>query len=116
MIKIKFLPTLLRIFGLLRCIIAIISNTKKRDCTIAVPPIEALALPFHPNNNTVAHAVCIHVRQKRNEVLHTMGILCCNVLGKSFRICEIPIDQNKALKTPFSICPYPSHYTKGHIP
>ena len=32
---------------------------KKRDCTIAVPLFEALALPFVPNSNTVAHAVCI---------------------------------------------------------
>ena len=32
-----------------------------------------------------------------------MGILCCNVLDY-FWICEIPISQNKARKTPFSIC------------
>ena len=32
---------------------------KKRDCTIAVPLIEALVLPFVTNSNTVAHAVCI---------------------------------------------------------
>ena len=36
-----------------------IYTTKKRDCTIAVPPIEALVLPFYPNSNTVAHAVYI---------------------------------------------------------
>ena len=116
MIKIKLLPTLLRIFGLLRCIIAIISNTKKRDCTIAVPLVKALALPFHPNNNTEAHAVCIHVRLRVSRYYIPMGILCCNVLGKSLRTCEILTSQNKALKTPFSICPYPSHYAKGHIP
>gem|GEM_PF-5942331 len=34
-------------------------RTKKRDCTIAVPLIEALVLPFVTNSNTVAHAVCI---------------------------------------------------------
>ena len=35
------------------------SAQKKRDCTIAVPLIEALVLPFVTNSNTVAHAVCI---------------------------------------------------------
>ena len=43
-----------------------------------------------------------------------MGILCCNVLGKSFRICEIPIDQNKALKTPLYVLYLPT--PKEHIP
>ena len=37
-----------------------LDTTKKRDCTIAVPPIEALVLPFYPNSNTVAHAVRIY--------------------------------------------------------
>ena len=33
-------------------------QNKKRDCNLAVPLVEALVLPFVPNNNTVAHAVC----------------------------------------------------------
>ena len=33
--------------------------TKKRDCNLAVPLLEALVLPFVPNSNTEAHAVCI---------------------------------------------------------
>ena len=38
-------------------------TTKKRDCTIAVPHSKALVLPFVPNNNTEAHAVCTpHMR------------------------------------------------------
>ena len=34
-----------------------------------------------------------------------MSISCCNVLD-NYWICEIPDSQNKALKTPFSICPH----------
>ena len=34
-------------------------HTKKRDCNVAVPLIEALVLPFVTNSNTIAHAVCI---------------------------------------------------------
>ena len=41
--------------------ISIYNTTKKRDCTIAVPRFEALVLPFVPNNNTEAHAVCIYM-------------------------------------------------------
>ena len=46
-------------------------HTKKRDCTIAVPLVEALVLPFHPNNNTEAHAVCTNARTMRVHYLHT---------------------------------------------
>ena len=45
---------------------------RKRDCTIAVPLIEALALPFVPNSNTVAHAVCISY--KGTQYAHAMYI------------------------------------------
>ena len=48
---------------------------KKRDCNLAVPLVEALVLPFHPNNNTVAHAVCINARTMRVHYLHTNGHL-----------------------------------------
>ena len=37
----------------------IMTQQKKRDCTIAVPLTEALVLPFVTNSNTVAHAVYI---------------------------------------------------------
>ena len=35
-------------------------TTKKRDCNLAVPRIEALVLPFVTNSNTVAHAIYIY--------------------------------------------------------
>ena len=37
-----------------------IYTTKKRDCNLAVPHIEALVLPFVTNSNTVAHAIYIY--------------------------------------------------------
>ena len=40
----------------------IMTQQKKRDCTIAVPLTEALVLPFVTNSNTVAHAVYIIMR------------------------------------------------------
>ena len=55
---------------------------KKRDCTIAVPLTEALVLPFVPNNNTEAHAVCTYIRDNtRTLIIYTpWASLCCNVL------------------------------------
>jgi hypothetical protein len=48
------------------------NTTKKRDCTIAVPLFEALVLPFVPNNNTEAHAVCITERvRERVHLVYT---------------------------------------------
>lgn len=55
---------------------------KKRDCIIAVPLSEALALPSIPNNNTVAHAVCIYVRM-RVPSIHTNG----HLVSRCFGIC-----------------------------
>ena len=55
-------------------------HTKKRDCNLAVPLVEALVLPFVPNSNTVAHAVCTNARNMRVLYYIPMGILCCNVL------------------------------------
>ena len=51
---------------------------KKRDCNLAVPLIEALVLPFVPNNNTEAHAVCIctHIRVPLNTY-HRASLLRC---------------------------------------
>jgi hypothetical protein len=53
---------------------------KKRDCIIAVPLIEALALPSHQNSNTVAHAVCIGTPYGRTN-LHTLSILVSHCFG-----------------------------------
>ncbi len=39
-----------------------IYTNKKRDRNLAVPLIEALVLPFVPNNNTEAHAEYVHAR------------------------------------------------------
>ena len=50
---------------------------KKRDCTIAVPHSEALVLPFHPNNNTEAHAVCICAYAIRVHYLYTYQWASC---------------------------------------
>ena len=52
-----------------------IGTIKKRDCNLAVPLVEALVLPFHPNSNTVAHAVCTNARTMRVHYLHTNGHL-----------------------------------------
>ncbi len=54
---------------------------KKRDCTIAVPLIEALVLPFVTNSNTVAHAVCINARNVRVHYLHTNEHLVSQCFG-----------------------------------
>ncbi len=54
---------------------------KKRDCNLAVPLIEALVLPFVPNSNTVAHAVCMNARTMRVHYLHTNGHLVLQCFG-----------------------------------
>ena len=55
---------------------------KKRSCTIAVPPTQALVLPFNPNSNTEAHALCIYVRYARTRVhIYVMSILVSQCFG-----------------------------------
>ena len=81
-----------------------IGTIKKRDCNLAVPLSEALVLPFVPNSNTVAHAVCMNARTMRVHYLHTNGHLVLQCFGTLW-IYQIPDSQNKARKTPFSICP-----------
>ena len=61
-------------------------HTKKRDCTVAVPLNEALALPLYPNSNTEAHAdmyAHIHTLMVRMEIdIHIPRTSkCCNALG-----------------------------------
>ena len=56
-------------------------HTKKRDCNLAVPLVEALVLPFVPNSNTVAHAVCTNARTTRVHYLHTNGHLVLQCFG-----------------------------------
>ena len=56
-------------------------TNKKRDCNLAVPLIEALVLPFVPNSNTVAHAVCMNARTMRVHYLHTNGHLVLQCFG-----------------------------------
>ena len=56
-------------------------QTKKRDCNLAVPHSEALVLPFHPNSNTEAHAVCTNARNVRVHYLHTNGHLVSQCFG-----------------------------------
>ena len=48
-----------------------IIQQKKRDCNLAVPLFEALVLPLHQNNNTVAHAVCTSIRKYARTLLYT---------------------------------------------
>ena len=44
---------------------------KKRSCTIAVPPTQALVLPFNPNSNTEAHALCIYEGTRELAYIYT---------------------------------------------
>ena len=47
------------IWEIIKKFIYVTEQTKKRDCYLAVPLIEALALPVNPNSNTEPHSVCI---------------------------------------------------------
>ena len=57
-----------------------ITQHKKRDRTIAVPLFKALVLPFNPNNNTEAHAVCIYARLHA-RLIHTNEHLVSQCFG-----------------------------------
>ena len=79
-------------------------HRKKRDCNLAVPRIEALALPFYLNKQHRAHAACIYTRiHAYLIVIHTNEHPCAAMFWIKVRICEIPIRQNKARKTPFTM-------------
>ena len=96
------MPTLHRIFSCLRLLmiaLLFIAYTKKRDCTVAVPLHEALALPIIPNKQhrsprryvrTRTPALIIGVRIwiyiSRG---HQNAAMCWN----NVRICEIPCSQ-----------------------
>ena len=71
-------------------------------------------IAFNPNNNTEAHAVCTNARIMRVHYLHTNGHLVLQCFGLFMNLPD-SMCQNKARKTPFSICPV-SYPPERHIP
>ena len=79
-------------------------HTKKRDCTVAVPLLEAFALPNHIEQQREAHAdmyeriytfivhmiIDIHIPRTSYVAMFCYG----------FESCEVSRNQNKALMTP----------------
>ena len=94
-----------------------IYTKRKRDCNLAVPPIEALVLPFVKNSNTVAHAACIlynKVHATRVHVYtyhrHLSVAMFCNVL----KFTRFRLTKTKRVRR-YSLCPYPTTLI-GHFP
>ena len=87
-------------------------TNKKRDCTVAVPLLEAFALPNHIEQQREAHAdmyediytfivhmvIDIHIPRTSYVAMFCYG----------YESCEVSRNQNKALLTPL-LCLQPPH-------
>ena len=71
-------------------------------------------IAFNPNNNTEAHAVCIYAYAHTYLIIHTYGHLVSHCFGLAMNLPD-SMCQNKARKTPLSICPV-YHPPERHIP
>ena len=95
-----------------------IYTKRKRDCNLAVPPIEALVLPFVKNSNTVAHAACIlynkvHTLTRIHVYTyhrHLSVAMFCNIL----KFTRFRLTKTKRVRR-YSLCPYPTTLI-GHFP
>ena len=95
-----------------------IGTIKKRDCTIAVPLLEALVLPFVPNSNTEAHAVCISLIRYAicaHDVYTHHGHLSVAMFWNS-EFTRFQEAKTKRVRRLFSICPVFTPHPKDIYP
>jgi len=95
-----------------------IYTKRKRDCNLAVPPIEALVLPFYLNSNTVAHAACIlynkvHATRVRINTYHRHLSVAMSWI-KILKFTRFRLTKTKRVRR-YSLCPYPTTLI-GHFP
>ena len=91
--------------------------TKKRDCTVAVPLLEAFALPITLNkqHRSPRRYVRMHARPisacdyLRIHIPRTSK--CCNVLELWLKVAKFQVAKHRALMTPYYVCNYPTQKT-----
>ena len=86
---------------------------KKRDCTVAVPLIEALVLPYLPNKQHRAHAdmynhAHTHLRRAQIWIYIPRGHQNAAMSWKIFEFTRFQLAKNKALITPL-LCLVTAH-------
>ena len=93
-------------------------HTKKRDCTVAVPLLEAFASPNHIEQQREAHAdMYEHIYTFIVHMVDNIHIPRTSYVAMfcyGYESCEVSRNQNKALMTPL-LCPVTAH-PKRHNP